>query len=273
MNPRHVMSAAALFLAAGIGAWLLLPDGGGEMVEADAPIPLPPVPPRIASGLEYERCLGLLTTEPESAEAVARAWVERGGGEPAVHCLALSRLALGEPVPAAEDLERLASASASPASIRAALLEQATQAWLMAGVASRARTTATSALALTPDDPTLLIERATAVLQLDRPGEAAVDLDRALSLDPRRADALVLRAAALRQTERVADALADAEAALRLDPDNAEALLERGILRQRRHDDAGARADWERAIELSPDSATADLARQNLALLEAGPSR
>ena len=273
MNPRHVSIAAALLLAAGIGAWVLRADGGGEMTESEAPLPVPPVPPRIAGGLEYERCLGLLTTEPESAETLARAWIDRGGGEPAVHCLALSRLALGDPVPAAEDLERLASASASPAAIRAALLEQATQAWLMAGVASRAQATATSALALTPDDVSLLIERATASLQLNRPADAAEDLERALSLDPRRADALVLRAASLRQMDRVAEALDDAEAALQLDPDNPEALLERGILRQRKHDDSGARADWERAIELAPDSGTADLARQNLALLEAGPSR
>ena len=60
------------------------------------------MPPRISSGLEYERCLGLLTVEPASAENLARAWVARGGGEGAMHCLALSRLALGEPVPAAE---------------------------------------------------------------------------------------------------------------------------------------------------------------------------
>jgi len=271
MHPRHAMSATALILAAGIGAWLVL--GDGEAIVPAGPLPLPPVPPRIASGLEYERCLGLLTTEPESAAALARAWTERGGGEPAVHCLALSRLALGEPVPAAEELERLASASASPPATRAALLEQATQAWLIAGVATRARATATVALALTPDNPTLLIERATAAAQLERHTDAVEDLAQALRLDPRRADALVLRAAGLRQLERIREALADIAAALALDPDNAEALLERGILRQRERDNSGARVDWERAIELAPDSATADLARQNLALLEAGPSR
>ena len=273
MQLRHAMSAIALLLTAGLGAWLLLGDGTIETADSGAMLPLPPVPPRIASGQEYDRCLGLLTTEPESAAALARTWVERGGGEPAVHCLALSRLALGELVPAAEDLERLASVSTSPAATRAALFEQATQAWLMAGVASRARVTATRALALTPDDPSLLIERATAALQLDRFAEAAEDLTQALRLDARRADALVLRAAAMRQLERIPEALADIATALALDPENVDALLERGILRQRRNDTAGARADWERAVNLAPDSATADLARQNLALLEAGPSR
>ena len=273
MQLRHAVFATALLLAAGPGAWLLLGDNPVETAETDAMLPLPPVPPRIASGQEYDRCLGLLTTEPESAATLARAWIDRGGGEPAVHCLALSRLALGEPVPAAEDLERLASASTSPPATRAALFEQATQAWLIAGLAARARATATSALALTPDNPSLLIERATAALQLERFGEAAEDLAQALRLDPRRADALVLHAAAMRQLGRIPDALADIATALALDPENVDALLERGILRQRSNDTTGARADWERAVNLAPDSATADLARQNLALLEAGPSR
>ena len=264
------MFAAALLLAAGLGAWFLL---GDSAVEPNAPLPLPPVPPRIASGLEYERCLGLLTTEPETAATVAQKWADRGGGEPAVHCLALSRLALGEPVPAAEELEQLAAISTSPPATRAALLEQATQAWLMAGVAARARATATSALSLTPNDPNLLIERATATMQLGRYAEAAEDLAQALRQDARRPDALVLRAAALRQLDRLPEALATITSGLALDPENVEALLERGILRQRSNNASGARADWERAIELAPDSPTADLARQNLALLEAGPSQ
>jgi tetratricopeptide (TPR) repeat protein len=273
MHPRHLLIAAALLLAAASGGWFLLNDTTIETVESGTPLPVPPVPPRIATGLESERCLGLLTSEPEGAAAFARAWGERGGGEPAQHCLALSRIALGEPAPAADQLERLAGASTSPPATRAALLEQATQAWLMAGNPARARVAVTYALALTPDDPALLIERAIASAQLDQHGDAVADLAQALRLDARRADALALRAASLRQLERIADARADIEAALALDPDNAEALLERGILRQRARDDAGARADWDRVILLAPDSATADLARQNLALLEAGPSR
>ena len=273
MHPRHAMFAVALLLVAALGAWLVLGDDETDPAASQVLLPLPPVPPRIASGLEYDRCLGLLTTEPEAAATLARTWVERNGGEPAVHCLALSRLALGEPAPAAEELERLATASTSPPATRAALLAQATQAWLMAGMASRARATASLALALTPDDPSLLIERAVAAEQLARHADAAEDLAGALRLDPRRVDALVLRATVLRHLERIPEAVADITAALALDPDNPEALLERGILRQRRQDDAGARDDWQRVVALAPDSPISDLARQNLALLEAGPIR
>jgi tetratricopeptide (TPR) repeat protein len=273
MKPSHAMPAVALLLAAAFGAWLLLADRAVESATADTLLPLPPMPPRIAAGLEYDRCLGLLATEPETAAANARAWADKGGGEPAAHCLALSRLALGEPGQAAEDLERLASASLSPAATRAALLDQATQAWLMAAQPARALETAAQAMALAPDDPALLIAHATAATLLDRHAEAADDFTRALRLDPRRPDALVRRASALRHLDRIADALADADAALDLDPASPEALLERGILRQRSGNDDGARIDWERVIALAPYSATADLARQNLALLEAGPSR
>ena len=61
--------------------------------------------------------------------------------------------------------------------------------------------------------------------------------------------------------------------ALSVSPDNPEALLERGILLQLRNDAAGARADWLRVISLAPATPTADLAQQNLALSEAGPTR
>ncbi|HST76074.1 MAG TPA: hypothetical protein VLJ20_11935, partial [Acetobacteraceae bacterium] len=102
--------------------------------------------------------------------------------------------------------------------------------------------------------------------------DAIDDLDRALTLDPDRVDALVFRAAAWRNESRLARAQQDIDRAVTLDPDNPEALLERGIERKLAGDAAGARADWQRAKTLSPDTATGDLAEQNLALLEAGPS-
>ena len=49
------MSATALLLAAGLGAWFLLADAPVETAESSAPLPLPPIPPRIASGQEYDR--------------------------------------------------------------------------------------------------------------------------------------------------------------------------------------------------------------------------
>jgi tetratricopeptide (TPR) repeat protein len=276
MVSRPALLAAAVVLAAavGFGAWYLVSEPAMESAAAqDGPLPLPPMPPRITTGLEYDRCLGMLATDPEGAAAIAESWSKRDGGEGAAHCRALARIALGDPGSAAAELEALGNAAGGAAVARAVLLFQATEAWLMAGRPARALATATSALALAPGDANILIERATAAALLERYHEVVEDVSLALRADPRRADALVLRAAALRHLGREAEALADASAALALDSDNAEALLERGILRQRARNDAGARADWQRAVDVAPDSAAADLARQNLSLLEAGPSR
>ncbi len=276
MVSRPALLAATVVIAAALGAvgWHLLSEPAIERAAAqDGPLPLPPMPPRITNGLEYDRCLGMLATDPEGAAAIAEAWSKRDGGAGAAHCRALARIALGEPALAAEELEALGQAPDSAAVARAVLLFQASEAWLMAGNPARALAAATKALDLAPGDATILIERATAAALLDRHAEVVADVALALRADPRRADALALRAAALRHLGREAEAMADADAALALEPDNAEALLERGILRQRARNDTGARADWERVIDVAPDSPAADLARQNLYLLEAGPSR
>jgi Flp pilus assembly protein TadD len=263
--------AAAALAALGGAVWIAVVPR--EAQTAEEILPTPPEPPRLADGPEFERCIGLLRSDPEGARSYAEAWDQRGGGEGARHCLALSLLAMGEPRLAAQRLETLARNSRGGGAARAAVFAQATQAWLMSGDASRAFGAATMALTLSPDDPDLLTDRAVALGSLARYREAVEDLDRALVLDPERTEALVFRAAAWRHLERPDNAGRDIARALALDPANAEALLERGIIRQLRGDTAGARADWERAIELSPNSPTADLAAQNLALNEAGPSR
>ncbi len=170
-------------------------------------------------------------------------------------------------------LDTLAATSQAAPAARATIFGQAGQAWMMAAAPRRAYASATQALALMPDDPDLLIERAIAASALERYQQAADDVTRALDADPDRVDALVVRAASRRRLEQLDMARDDVDRALALDPEDPDALLERGILRQRRGDPAGARQDWERAIALSPDTATGDLAQQNLALLEAGPER
>ncbi|MBN8890704.1 MAG: hypothetical protein BGP12_03835 [Rhodospirillales bacterium 70-18] len=278
MNTRAAMigGVAAMLAITGAATWATLGAGHhapavGEV--ADIRLPVPPMPPRIASGAEYERCLALLSTDPAGAAAMAEAWQARHGGEGATHCLGLSRVAGGEPAVGGAILQALAEASHAPPAARAILFGQAAQAWMMAGQPDRATQAATSALALSPQDPELLMDRATAGMALGRFRAAAADLSEALATDPRRADALVMRGTALRHLGRLDAARDDIARALAAEPDNPEALLERGILRQRGHDAAGARADWQRIIALTPDSPTADLAEQNLALLEAGPVR
>lgn len=230
-------------------------------------------PSRVAHGEDYDHCLGMLNTDPQGAYGFADAWEATGGGDGATHCRALAEITLGAPEKGAETMEKLANASHGSAAARASIYGQAGQAWLMAGEPGRAFGAATIALSLTADDPALLIDRSVAAASLERYEEAVDDLTRALDLDPRRTDALVFRSAAWRHLDQMGLAQDDIDRAFALEPENADALLERGILRQRRGDREGARRDWERAIVLAPGNATGDLAQQNLALLEAGPSR
>ena len=277
MRKRVAPIVGAILVAGGLaagGAWWLLAPGPPEQPDAsDAELPVPPVPPRLAQSDEYERCLAMLETDPAGATAYAETWRLHGGGDGARHCAGLAEIALGRPADGAAALEALAGTSTAPDLARASVYDQAAQAWMMAEQPEHAYTAATKALALSPDDADLLIDRATAAVDLGH-GQAEIeDLDHALALAPRRVEALVLRAAALRRTGSLESAARDIDRAIALDPDNPEALLERGILRERTGDRGGARADWERTIRLDPDATTADLAEQNIALLDAGPDR
>ncbi|MGG5808672.1 tetratricopeptide repeat protein [Falsiroseomonas sp. CW058] len=262
---------AALLAALATGAWIVA--GPSPAQTAEEVLPVPPESPRLADGPEVERCLGLLQTDPEGARALAERWEAEGGGDGAKHCHALAILALGDPPVAAERLEQLAAGSRAGGAARAAVFAQAAQAWLLAGLPTRAFAATTMALTLAPGDLDLLVDRAVALGALARWREAIEDLDRALALDPDRPEPLVFRAAAWRHLDRADRALRDIERALAVAPANPEALLERGILRHLGGQVDGARADWERVIEIAPDSPAADLATQNLALSEAGPAR
>jgi tetratricopeptide (TPR) repeat protein len=260
----------ALFVG-GAGAWRWSQTGPEPVAEETAELPVPPFPPRIADGRDYETCLAELADDPAGSAAMAEAMQASGGGDGATHCRALSLIALGNPEAGAAILEQLAAKSTAPPLARASVLGQAVQARLMVAQAERAAADASAALALAPDDPSLFVMRAAAEGMLNRYQDAIGDLDRALRLDAARPDALVARAVVQRKMGRLDMAQADVTRALALDPDDADALLERGILRQRMGDRTGARTDWERARRLDPNSATADLAQQNLSLLEAGP--
>jgi len=232
---------------------------------------LPPIPPRAADAdaATYERCMKLARDDPKAARDLAAGWQQRGGAHPAQHCLAVALIGLKEYKEAASRLEALAPAMVhAPAPLRADVLDQAAQAWLLAGDPGRAYSAATAALALRPDDPDLLLDRAEAAGSAGWFDKAVGDLDRVLKADPGRLEALIYRASAYRGEGRLDPALADIEAALKLAPDSASALLERGNLRSLKGDLDGARQDWRRVTALAPGSAAGAAAGTNLARLD-----
>jgi tetratricopeptide (TPR) repeat protein len=218
---------------------------------------------------EYQRCNQLVDQDASAAFEFANGWVQRGGGDPARHCVAMALMRLQRYGDAAQTLERLADGMAARnSSLRAEALQQAAQAWLLADQLERANATLTAALRLAPDAVDLMVDRATVLGLAKNYGAAIEDLNRALQRAPTRVDALVLRAVARRFLDQREAALADVEAALKLDPRNIDALLERGLQRRLAEDKAGARADWMAVLSIGPETAQGDDARLNLERLD-----
>ena len=219
-------------------------------------------PPRNAEteAAAYEHCMKLAKHDPAAAQALALTWHERGGAHPADHCQAVALIGLKQYKEAATRLEALAQAmKTAPAALRAEVLDQAGQAWGLAGDPVRAYAAAGEAVALSPKDPDLLIDRAQAAASAGFFDQAVADLDRVLKTDPGRVDALIYRASAYRALNRLDPALADVEKALAAIPNSVPGLLERGNIRRLKGDLAGARQDWQRIGQLAPGS-QADLA-------------
>lgn len=214
--------------------------------------------------------MNLAKTDPGAARDMAAKWAEQGGAHPADHCYAVALIGLKQYTPAAQRLDKLAEAmlTVAPDSLRAEVLDQASQAWLLAGDAGRSYNDAGAALALAPNDPDLLVDRAEAAGEAGWFDKAVADLDIVLKADPRRVDALIYRATAYRALDKLDPALADADAAVRLAPSSAQAVLERGNIRGLKGDLDGARQDWHMAMTLAPGSAAALAARANLSRLD-----
>jgi tetratricopeptide (TPR) repeat protein len=218
----------------------------------------------------YARCMKLAQEDPAAGRKLAQGWREKGGAHPAEHCLGVSLIGLRQYKEAATRLEKLAQDMLrAPAGLRADVLGQAAQAWLLAGDAGRAYAADGLALGLRPDDPELLVDRAVAAGSAGWFDKAVADLDRVLKADPKRLDALIYRASAYRALGRLDPALADIDAALKLAPQSAPALLERGNIRVLRGDADGAREDWSRIPGLAPGTAADAAAKANIARLEA----
>ena len=204
----------------------------------------------------YRACVDTIATHPDRALEQALAWAEADGGSAARHCLALALAASGDYAAAARGLNVLAGESAE-APARARLYAQAGQTWLLADRAQAALAAFDAALAETPDDIELLIDRARSHAAARDYRSAIADLDQVVAGAPGHGEALVFRAAAHRRLEDFEAAAADLERALAIDPANADALVERGAVRLHDNDEAGGRADFGAAIMLAPTTPAA----------------
>lgn len=239
---------AALFL-------LPVPNAAGEKID----------PPK-----EYAACMVLARENPEAGFEKATLWKGLGGGSPAAHCAAVALLGLGHATDAAERLTALAQSVKAGPKFKAGLLEQAGQAWLVAGKPAKADTVFTAGINLDQANLSLLVGRAQSAAAREAFGNAVRDLDMVLDADPSRLDALIFRASAYRHLNKMGPAAEDIGRALLIQPDHPEGLLERGILRRLFGDDPGARRDWLLVIEIAKETPAAQAAQANLQRLDGG---
>ena len=217
----------------------------------------------------YSRCLAMAKSDADNAYELALAWHDAGGGPAAIHCSAVALIQLKHYDAAATKLDLLArERDAGGADMRADLLDQAGNAWLLAGQPENALASFSAAINLGNADSDLLSDRARAHAMVKDWAGADADLTKALAKDQYRADLLVLRGSARHAMGRKADALADFNQALDIDPHYADALVERGAMKAESGDAKGARADWEVILATQPKSPAADEARQRIEQLE-----
>ena len=217
---------------------------------------------------QYQHCIGLARNSAMEGWHEALAWSSMGGGEPAQHCAAVAMIAMRQFDEGAVKLEALAESSQAAPRLRAGMLAQAGQAWLLAKQPDRAYRAQSRALELVPGAPDLLVDRAQSLAEQKNYQGALQDLDEALKAAPDRSDVLTLRATAKRYLDDFAGAKADIAEALKLDAHNQDAWLEDGIEKNLAADVAGARAAWQKVIALAPQSDAAEMAKRDLELLD-----
>ena len=229
--------------------------------------------PAIFKTPDYQACMGKIASKPDDAFEDALYWRAHGGGVSAEHCAAMALLAMNQPAQAALRLDAIARNNDAGSLVnRAAMFDQAGNAWLLSGRGANAETSFSAALRLTPRDADVWTDRARARAMIRNWAGAETDLTSALVF-AKRAETYVLRAGARRALNRIKDARADIDAALALEPRNTEALVERGSLKLIAGDKAGARADWLQVLLTAPDGPAGDEARRRIEDLEVHPDR
>lgn len=270
MTVRTSAIAAAALILTAVGGMQAAAQQGAPAVAAPAkPAASGPPAEDAARAKIYAACMTLARNEPDKALEAARDWQKKGGGEGALHCAAVARLSGGDYEAAARALEQLAATTTRPGpEIKGELLDQAGQAWLIAGNAEQALAVQNRAIETAGVTTDRLIDRAIVYASLGKYWEAIDDLSAVMDRETARVDALVFRATAWRRIGNLDLARDDITRAVAIDPENVDALLEQGIVLRLLGDTEGARAAWSKVLEFDPVSPAAADARTNLARLK-----
>ncbi|WP_411817404.1 tetratricopeptide repeat protein [Hyphococcus sp. DH-69] len=187
----------------------------------------------LSASPRYADCVTLVEADLEIGRIAAQQWVSEGGGAEARHCLADADLKAGFPKLAAVRLQEIAERDdAGDDYMRARVLDQAAQAWLLADQPKYAKEALDKAFALVPDSGELQLTAAKIYGAQEKWQDVIEAVKAAEDAEFVSAETFVLRGRAryiFGAYERAAD---DVVAALSLEPTNLDALVLRGDLAQ-----------------------------------------
>jgi tetratricopeptide (TPR) repeat protein len=240
--------------------------------DATASAPPTPAPPPA----KLSACLASVPSGPASAIETASDWLGSASGierAQAGHCLGVAQAESGDwQAAAASFTAARASVPAGNTSYRARLGALGGAAALAAGAPAEAlalldaaRNEAGKAGALAGE---IAVDRARALVALNRPAEAALALGEARAANPGDGQAWLLSATLSRRQGDLAGAQSQIEKAAALAPRDPAVGLEAGVIAALGGKEAAARLSFESVIALAPESEQAAAARAYLAQLK-----
>jgi tetratricopeptide (TPR) repeat protein len=226
--------------------------------------------------VQFTECLDLARKDAPSAVTDASLWAQQNGGylAGACHGFALaSDFKFDLAVPVLVEAAKGAEAKNDP---------RAARFWAQAGNAAIANEQPAEALtaldraltiaAANAEKADIEVDRARALVALNRTDEAATALVNARQLGPENGTAWLLSATLARRLNKLPDALAYIQTSAALLPRDPAVALEAGNIAIAAGDEAAARKQWEQAIAIAPTSRQANSAQTQLAALGAAPA-
>lgn len=181
----------------------------------------------------YLDCVMLIEADIELGRTAAQQWSSEGGGADAQHCLALADIAAGFPKLGAARLEDIAQRKdAGDDLVRARLLAQAADAWLMGSKTEFADTAIKTAFELAPDSGELHLTAAKVHAAKERWQQAAASVEIAAQAGFVSSNTYVLSGRAYIRLGDYEKAAGEVIKALTLEPTNVDALVLRGEIQQ-----------------------------------------
>lgn len=245
------------------------------LLQAATPTAAQPLP--TLDEVQFTECLDLARTDAASAVIEASMWAQKGGGylARACHGFALAtdfKFDLATPL-----LSEAAQGAQDKGDPHAAQFwAQAGNSAIADGKPGIALAALNKALASTTLDNAERadseVDRARALVALDRTGDAEQSLATARQISPENGTAWLLSATLARRLNKLPDALRYIQTSAALLPRDAAVALEAGNIAIAAGDGATARKQWEQAISIAPTSRQANSAQAQLAALSVTPA-